>query len=409
VIDLAGHLPPGAGVFYSEACAEPTPLVHALLDQQEGLGGEVRAFVGLSYDDELTPERLGRVQLVSYGALGTVARIARAGALEVVPCHYSALPRLFAERLVPGDVALVQVAPAGADGRHSLGIGTSYIADALAHARVVIAEVNARMPATEGPSIAAERLAATIHTDRPLLEPPAAAPGERERRIAAHVAELVRDGDTLQMGVGPLPDAIVAGLAGHRDLGMHSGMVTDGVLDLVEAGVITGARKEIDTGRVVTGAALGSARLNAGVAAGSAFAFRPASYTHDAGVLAGLRRLVSINAAIEVDLLGQVNAETIAGVHRGALGGQADFSRAAARAEGRSIIALPSTAGARSRIVARLADGVVTTPRSDIDVVVTEHGAAHLRGRSVAARRRALLAVADPAHRERLAQADPRD
>ena len=228
-------------------------------------------------------------------------------------------------------------------------------------------------------------------------------PDDVERSIGKHVAGLIDDGDTIQMGVGSLTEAVLAALSGHRDLGVHSGMVTDGVMALVESGVITGARKEIDPGLVVTGAALGSSRLYEQVA-GFPVEFRPASYTHAPAVLAQLCSLVSINSAIEVDLLGQVGAELRRGVYIGAVGGQVDFSRAAALTGARSIIALRSESAGESTINPTLRGGVVTTARVDVDAVVTEHGVAMLTGCTVAERAARLIAVAAPQHRERLAR-----
>jgi acyl-CoA hydrolase len=258
------------------------------------------------------------------------------------------------------------------------------------------------MPATVGsPRIPLSRFAATIHTDRPLLEAPSRASDAVDEAIAAHVAGLIEDGDTLQMGVGPLPAAVLDALSGHADLGFHSGMITDGVLTLAEKGVLTGARKEIDPGVVVTGAALGSTWLYDHLA-DLPVEFRPASYTHAPAVLSQLGSLVSINSAIEIDLLGQVGAELRRGVHIGAVGGQVDFSRAASLTGARSIIALRSTSADESTIVPTLRGGVVTTARVDVDAVVTEHGVAHLTGCTVAERARRLLAVAAPEYRDQL-------
>jgi acyl-CoA hydrolase len=243
-----------------------------------------------------------------------------------------------------------------------------------------------------------------VETDRPLPQLPDRAPDAVDEAIAGHVAALVEDGDTIQLGVGTLPAAILAGLTGHRDLGVHSGMITDGVVRLVEKGVITGARKEIDPGLVVTGAALGTVELYAAVP-DLPVEFRGASYTHDPGVLARLRTLVSINSALEVDLTGQVNAEVAGGHAVGALGGQADFSGAAARTGARSVIALRSTIRGRTTIVPVLREVPVTTARADVDVVVTEHGAAHLRGVPVPERPRRLAVIAAPEHRDALLRA----
>jgi acyl-CoA hydrolase len=398
MIDLTGHVRAGDGVWWSQAGAEATPLVDALLDQV-GEIGPVRGFCGLTLNRRLGRELPAGLVMTSYGAMGELRRAPR---LEIVPAHYSALPRLFAERLLPGDVGLVQVAPPGPDGLCSLGIGADYAADAVLHSRVLVAEINHRMPATRGtPGIPLDRFAAVVETDRPLPEAPDRSPDEIDAAISTHVAGLVEDGDTIQVGVGSLPAAVLDGLSGHRDLGFHSGMMTDGVLRLVDKGVITGRRKEIDEGLVVTGTAIGSADLYARLGE-MPVEFRPASYTHSARVLARLGRLVSINSALEVDLTGQVGAEVARGRYLGGVGGQADFSGAAARTGARSIIALRSLAGGESTIVAALRGATVTTARADVDVVVTEHGVAHLRGCPLSTRAARLAAIAAPQHREAL-------
>jgi acyl-CoA hydrolase len=314
-----------------------------------------------------------------------------------VPCHFSALPGLFGARVLPGDVAFVQVAPPDSLGRCSLGVGVDYLADALEHARVVIAEVNDHCPVTAGHWIAWDRLDAAVGSSRPLLEAPAVAPGETERQIAAHVAALVSEGDTIQLGVRALPEAIMQALADHRDLGVHSGMISDGVLDLIEAGAVTNARKPADWGLTVTGAALGSRRLFSALDTREDVVFRPVSYTHVPSTLATVGRLCAINSALEVDLSGQANAESIDGRPLGAVGGQVDFLRAAAASGGKPILALPS-----SRVVKRLS-GPVSTARSDVDWVVTEHGARSLNGLTDGQRRAALLELAGAAHAEGLA------
>jgi acyl-CoA hydrolase len=403
MIDLRAHVRPGDGVWWSQAAAEATPLVDALLDQVGGIG-PVRAFCGLTFNRrlrELPPE----IALTSYGAMGELRAVSRAGRLDVVPAHYSVLPRLFAEGRLPGDVGLVQVSPPGPDGRCSLGIGVDYAGDAVHHSRTLIAEVNHRMPATTGTEgIPLERFAAVIETDRPLPAAPDRAPDAVDEAIAAHVAGLVADGDTVQLGVGALPTAILDGLAGHRDLGVHSGMITDGVLRLVEKGVVTGARKEVDPGVVVTGAAIGSDDLAAGLER-MPVEFRPASYTHAPAVLARFARLVAINSALEIDLTGQIGAEVAGGRYLGGVGGQADFSGAAARTGACSIIALRATAGGDPTIVPALRGGAVTTARADVDAVVTEHGVAWLRGCPLPERGPRLAAIAAPDHREALLRA----
>ncbi|MDN5861531.1 MAG: 4-hydroxybutyrate CoA-transferase [Pseudonocardia sp.] len=399
-IDVSRHIRPGDGIWWSQAAAEPTPLVDALLAEAPALG-PLTAFCGLTFNRRIRdlPDNL---RVTSYGAMGELRAASRAGRLAVVPAHYSALPRLFADRLLPGDVGLVQVSPPGPDGMCSLGIGADYAADAIQHTRVLIGEINHRMPVTTGtPGVELGRFAATIETDRALPEVPERAPDAVETAIAARVAALVEDGDTVQVGIGALPAAITNGLSGHRDLGFHAGLLGDGVARLVEKGVVTGRYKEIDEGLLVTGMAIGSADLYARIGE-LPVRFRPASYTHSAWVLSRLRRLVSINSAFEVDLSGQVGAEVIGGSYLGGIGGQADFSGAAARTGARSIIALRATTADGASAIVPVLHGPVTTARADVDVVVTEYGTAWLRGQDVSERAARLVEIAAPEHRDGL-------
>jgi acyl-CoA hydrolase len=401
MIDFGKYLSQGDGVWWGQAAAEPRPLVDALITQNPKVG-PIRTFTGLSWNDQLAVTIPDRVSMVSYGGLGELRELSRTGRLDVVPCHYSALPRMFAERRLPCDVGLVQVSPPDATGRCSLGIGIDYVADAVKHTPVLIAEINNQMPATIGTAaIPMDEFAAFIHTDRPLPEDPTRPPGDIDRTIAANVAELVDDGDTVQLGVGSLGTAVLDALVGHEDLGFHTGMITDGLMHLVDKGVATGRLKEVDPGLVVAGTALGSAELYRRVPDLPA-RFLPTSYTHAPQVLSLLASLVSVNFAVEVDLSGQVGAEVSGGVYVGAVGGQVDFTRAAALTGKRSIIALRSQFRGASTIKSRLEGGVVTTARSDVDVVVTEFGAAHLRGCSLRERAKRLAAIAAPEFRENL-------
>jgi acyl-CoA hydrolase len=404
MIDLSPYIGRGTGIWWSQTSAEPVPLVHALLDQADRLG-PVRAFCGMSWDDRLTTQLPDSVTLQSYGALGNLRALSRDGRLEIVPCNYSALPRLFADGSLPRDVGLIQVSPPDEDGLCTLGVGVDYVADAIAHTPIIIAEINRQMPATRGtPRIPLDRFSAVIETDRPLLEAPVHSPDAIDRMIARHVAGLIEGGDTIQLGVGSLPSAVLEELMDHTDLGMHSGMISDAVARLVDAGALTGAKKEIDTGLVVTGAALGSSGLYQRIPE-LLIEFRPASYTHSPAVLAQLRSFVAINSAIEVDLTGQIGAEVRHGVYVGAVGGQADFSRAAANTGARSVIALRSRSRGESTIKPVLRGGTVTTARTDVDHVVTEHGVASLRGATLAQRAQRLLAIAAPEHGEELERA----
>jgi acyl-CoA hydrolase len=403
VIDFGEYLTAGAGVWWGQAAAEPRPLVDALIAQSERIG-PLRVFTGLSWNDQLAVSMPEAVSMVSYGGLGELRELSKSGRLDVVPCHYSALPRMFAEHRLPCDVGLVQVSPPDTDGMCSLGVGVDYVADAIPHTPVLIAEINAQMPATVGTArIPVDRFAAAITTDRALPEDTLRAPSEADRVIAARIAELIDDGDTVQFGVGSLGSAVIDALTGHEDLGVHTGMITDGLLRLIDKGVATGTRKEIDTGLAVVGTALGSAELYRRVA-DLPVRFLPTSYTHAPQVLSQLRSLVSVNFAVEVDLSGQIGAEVSRGVYVGAVGGQVDFARAAALTGKRSIIAVRATSRGASTIKATLEGGVVTTGRSDVDTVVTEYGAAHLRGCSLGERARRLTAIAAPEFRNQLDQ-----
>jgi acyl-CoA hydrolase len=401
VINLGDYVTAGAGVWWGQAAAEPRPLVDALIEQTDQIG-PLRVFTGLSWNDQLAVSMPDALSMVSYGGLGELRELSKSGRLEVVPCHYSALPRMFAERRLPCDVGLVQVSPPDADGMCSLGVGVDYVADAIPHTPTLIAEINAQMPATLGTTpIPLDRFAATIATDRALPEDVLRAPSEADRVIAARIAELIDDGDTVQLGVGSLGSAVLDALACHQDLGIHTGMITDGLLRLIDKGVVTGKLKEIDTGLAVVGTALGSAELYKR-AGDLPVRFLPTSYTHAPQVLSQLRSLVSVNFAVEVDLTGQVGAEVSRGVYIGAVGGQVDFGRAAALTGKRSIIALRATSRGTSTIKPALDGGVVTTTRSDVDTVVTEYGVAHLRGCSLAERGRRLSAIAAPEFRDQL-------
>jgi acyl-CoA hydrolase len=381
--DLTPFIAPGDGIVFGQACAEPIALVDAVLEQAPAIG-RLRMFAGPTWRSSLS-EHPPEVEVISYGALGQLRRVRD---LQIVPARMSQLPRLFAGRQLPGDVVLVQVSPPDDDGKCSFGVGVDYLADAIEHARVVIAEVNDHCPRSSGPMLEWERLHAVMRVSRPLLEAPVSEPGEVERAIATHVAELVRDGDTIQIGVGSLPDAIMQALRGHARLGLHSGMITDGVLDLIEQRVLTGAAKPTDAWQAVAGAALGSRRLFDALEERGDIALRPVSYTHSPLTLARVGRLCTINAALEIDLTGQINSEAVAGRALGAAGGQSEFMRAAADHDGTGIVALPAV-----RVVEEL-HGPVSAARSDVDWVVTEHGARCLRGLTLDERRATLAEIA---------------
>lgn len=403
-LDLSRYLRPGDTVVWGQACAEPKTLVELLLAHASATDAPLRCFVGIPAESALTVETVpAGLEVHSYCGAGSNARLHAAGRLEIHPVHYSTLPGALADGALRADVVLVQVSPPDEHGRHSLGLADDYFSAAIDTARVVIAEVNDKVPFTYGArTITATQMSAAVHTCRAPGEMPCPGVGADTQAVARRVAALVPDGATLQFGIGALPEAVLAELHGHRDLGIHSGIINDTAMDLVRAGVASGARKTIDRGVAVGGLLGGTDRLFRWADRNPAITLRPTSYTHDPTVLAGSHRLVAINAAIEVDLTGQVNAEVAAGRYVGAVGGAVDFLRGAARSHGGvPIVALPSRARTGSRIVARLS-GPVSTPRSEEIVVVTEHGVADLRGASLTQRVERMIAVADPAHRAEL-------
>jgi acyl-CoA hydrolase len=403
-LDLAAFARPGDTILWGNGTGEPQTLTEALVEQRSSLGG-VDVFLGATFSDTLKPEHADHLRFVGIGGIGSNAPLARAGVLDVLPCHVSALPRLIESGRLPVDLVLVQVSPIGSEGRHSLGLVADYLPAAMKRARAIVAEVNDQVPYVPGEAVDPGELSHVVHTSRPPLCVTSPPPGPVEQRIGSLVGSVIPDGAVLQLGVGSVPHAIASSLAMKRELSIHSGIVGDWLVDLVEAGAITNARKPVDSGITVTGALFGTRRLYDFVHENAAIQLRPVSYTHSAAVLRQLSPLFAINSALEVDLTGQVNAETVGGHHVGAVGGHVDFSRAAMLSPGgRSIVALSSTArrATVTRIVARLSDGVVTTPRSDADLVVTEHGIADLRGVPVRERAKRLIEVADPRFREEL-------
>ncbi len=404
-LDLTGVVRPGDGIVWGQGCAEPQTLVEALVAQRAALSG-CSVFLGVQYAGTVRPEHADHLRLAAYCGAGHNRAIAQAGVLDIHPQPYSQLAALIRARRIRADVVMLQLSPPDDSGAYSLGLAAEYLLPALETARVVIAEVNDRVPWTYGDRTLGDAdIALALRSSREPAQSPAAPPGEIERRIAAHASAFVPDGATLEFGLGALPDAVLEALGDRRDLGVHSGALGDGVVDLVRRGVITNARKPIDAGASVAGCLFGTRRLFDFAHRNRALRLASVEHTHDTRVLARLERFVAINSAVEVDLTGQVNAEVARGVYVGAVGGALDFIRAANRsAGGVSLIVMPSSVGARaSRIVSRLS-GPVATPRGEAGVFVTEWGAADLRGLTLAERVEKMIGIAHPAFRETLAR-----
>src|SRR5215471_14376028 len=398
-LDFCRLIGRGETVGWAEATAEPLFLTR-LLDAQAERCSPFRVFFPLTFSDSLAAGH------------PNVTVTASGGADNVVPANISDVPGLVASGRLPIDIVLLQVSGPDDAGRYNAGLGIEHLQAAIGRARLVIAQVNPELPWTYGDTVIEPGVIdILVPAAAPPIELPARSAGPIESAIAEHVSRLIPDRATIELGLGAIPEALTYSLGGKRRLGVHSGAIGDGIADLMEAGIVDNRHKEIDPGITVATMLMGTRRLYRFADRNLSISIRSTSYTHDALVLGNLRRFVAINGALEVDLTGQVNAETAAGRHVGLVGGQMDFVRAANRApEGRSIIALQSTSRdrTRSRIVARLADGVVTTPRAEADLVVTEYGIAELRGRTLAERARELIAVADPNFRSALAKASER-
>jgi acyl-CoA hydrolase len=405
MLDLSRFIRAGDTVFVGQGTAEALTLTEALVGQRAQLGG-VKVFLGPTFSNTWQPEHADHLSFSSYGALGNSQRLSKAGVLDVIPSHMSQLPRLIECGELAADVVLIQLSPPNAAGEYSFGIANDYLTDALRRARVVIAEINDQVPWTYGSEVLAElRIDYVVRTSRPLLELKGAAIGDTERRIATYAAEFIGDGAVLQTGIGAIPDAILSALHERRDLGVHSGLIGDCVIDLIRRGVMNGACKTIDRGLAVGGVVFASETSYQFLHENAQVLLQTVRHTHNLQVMAALDNFIAINSAIEVDLSGQVNAEVAGGNYIGAVGGQLDFVRGAwASRGGRSIIALPATtkSDSISRIVARIDSGNVTTPRSDADLIVTEWGAAELRGQPLKERVRRMIAIAHPDFREAL-------
>ncbi len=391
-------LRPGDLVVVAQGAGEPTPLLEHLVRRGHAVP-DLEVFVGLSHSDVLRQPAARELALVSFGAMGPLGRLAAEGAVAVIPCNFSDIPRLLELRAPDRIVVVLQVSSADADGFHSLGFAVDYTYELAGRARAVVAEVNDQLPVTSAPRLHGSQFAAVVPTSRAVPEIKNGTPDDVHRRIASQVASLADDGATLQLGVGTLPSVVASELCRNRELRVRSTLVGSWLWDLAAAGALCN-----DPGSVVISEAAGSQALYDFVA-GSAVEIRAVSDLTRPEDLAAIEGFVAMNSALQVDLSGQVNAEELATGYVGGIGGQPEFLRAAQRSPGgRSIVMLPATAlgGRESRIVRRLHAGAVTTPRSGVDFVVTEYGIADLRGRTLAERAAALVAVAAPEHREAL-------
>lgn len=405
--DLVRRVGNGHRVFIHGAAATPTPLVDAL-SRRRDLDGVRLYHLHLAGPCGFTDPALhGRVTSNSLFTGPSCRKAIEEGVADFVPVFLSDIPGLFTSRRVPLDVAILQLSPPDAHGYCSLGTSVDAALAAAESARVVIAEINAQMPRTHGnAAVDLSRVTAFTLTDRPLHEAPPAPRTAVEERIGELVADLVEDGSTLQMGIGAIPDAALARMGNKRDLGVHTEMFSDGLIPLIEGGVITNRKKKVHCGRTVTSFVSGTRALFDFVNDNPRVEFHPCDRTNDTALIRKNPKVVAINSAIEVDLTGQVCADSMGHKIFSGIGGQMDFIRGAAISEGgKAIIALPSTAagGKVSRVTAELKPGAgVVTTRGHVHWVVTEHGAVDLHGLTLRERAEALISIAHPDFRSEL-------
>ena len=379
--DLTGIIRAGDGIILGQACAEPQSLSEALVAQRAAFSG-ASLFLGVNYAGAVKPAHADHLRLSSYCGAGHNRALADAGVLDIHPHPYSRLGFLLRNKQIPCDVVLVQVSPPNARGEYSMGLAVDYLLPAIESARAVIAEVNERIPWTRTEKLfRKEEFSLLVESSREPALPPPARSGETEAAIARHAAACIPDGATLEFGLGLLPDAVCAALQGRKSLKVHSGTIGDGVVGLMQSGAVSDAQCAM---------LIGTRRLFDFARDNPALRLRSTEYTHDPRVLATLPKFVAINSAVEVDLTGQVNAEVAKGSYLGAVGGALDFIRAATFSPGGvSLLLLPA-----ARIVETLS-GPVSTPRSEAGIIVTERGAADLRGCTLNERKRRMRGISN--------------
>ncbi len=398
----------GDRVVTAHACGEPKPLVEAMVDRSRDLEGvEIVHMVSMGSARYCLPEYAGAFRHNSLFVGASSRKAVNEGRGDYTPCFFSEIPRLFRDEILPVDVALITVSPPDKLGFFCLGISVDYTKQAALSAKTVIAAVNPQMPRVGGDScLHATDIDYFVPTEEPLIELAPPKLGEIEKAIGGHVASMIKDGDCLQLGIGALPDAVLSFLGGKNDLGIHSEMISDGVMNLVNSGVITCRKKTFLPGKIVITFAMGTSTFYEWLNDNTMIEAYPVDFVNDPFRIAQNDNMVSINSALAVDAMGQVAAASIGPKQYSGVGGQVDFVRGASRSKGgRSIIALPSTAskGTQSRIVACFQPGQpVTTSRYDVDYVATEFGITALKGKTLRQRCEALIEIAHPDFRDQL-------
>jgi acyl-CoA hydrolase len=395
-------------VYVHNGCAEPTDLVQALTRRGPAVRDvEVLHMATMGIADYSLPEYEGHFRHNALFIGGNVRKAVQEGRADYTPIFLSEIEGLFTSGALPVDVCLLQCAPPDNYGYMSLGVAIDASLTAAQCAKHVIVEINDQMPRTHGDTfLHVSRVDAFVETSHPLAEYPKHPISDTQREIARHVAPLIPDGATIQTGIGGIPEAVLGLLRDHKDLGIHSEMIPDSAVDLIRAGVINGERKTLHPRKCVAGFVLGAKPLFDFINDNPSFEFHRTAYANDPFVIAQNDRMVALNSAIEVDLTGQVCADSMGHTMYSGIGGQVDFLRGAARSKGGlPIVTLPATAkdGKISRIVPRLQPGAgVVTSRGDVHYVITEYGVAYLHGKTLRQRAEALIAVAAPQFRDEL-------
>lgn len=398
----------GERIFLTGNCSNPQRFLEALLDRHEDLREvEVVQLLGFGPEEYITPDISEHIRINSLFIAPNIRKAVNNGLADFTPIFLSEIPGLFRSGRLLLDMAVVQVSPPDAHGYCSYGVEVGVTKSAAESAGLVIAEVNPNMPRTLGDSfIHVDQIDYFVNVDYELPEVISPPTDETQAQIAAHIAELIPDAATLQMGIGGIPNAVLSLLEGHKNLGIHTELFSDGVMEMIDKGVITNSRKSIHPGKVVAGFVIGSKALYQYIHDNPIFELHPTEYVNDPFVIAQNERMISINSAIEVDMTGQVCADSIGTKFYSGVGGQLDFVRGAARSEGgMTFIALPSTArgGTVSRIVPYVKQGAgVTTTRNDVHYIATEYGVADLYGRTINERVHALVNIAHPDFRDEL-------
>jgi acetyl-CoA hydrolase len=406
--EAAKQIKSGDRVFLTGNCSVPQTVLAALVDQAPELNGvEICQALSVGPADYVGSEMEGHLRVNTMFISANIRRAVQEGRADFTPVLLSEFTLLFKNRRLPIDVALVHLSPPDNYGFCSFGVEVGLTKSPAESAKIIIAEVNQQMPRTLGDSfIHVSKLSYIVPVDYQLPEMAMGGEGESEitQKIASYIAELIPDGATMQMGIGAIPDAVLKYLYEKKDLGVHSELFSDGVIDLVEAGVLTNALKTLHPGKIVAGFILGTKRLYDWVDDNPLIELHPTEYVNDPFVIAQNERQVAINSAIEVDLTGQVCADSIGPKLYSGIGGQLDFIYGASRSRGGvPVIALPSTAREFSRIVPMLKQGAgVVTGRNHVHYVVTEYGVANLYGKTIRQRAQDLIGIAHPQFREEL-------